>query len=225
MTEDIVPDEITVCSPADVYDGLTDLWPVLAPDASITRAARLVLISQWALETAGGHAMHCWNFGNAKHVRGDGHAFTQFTCGEEMPSRFVQPGPLVRVVATYQKNGEEWSSVQFKPPHPATSFLAFATLEDGLRYWATAFRGRWRSAWPFALAGDVPGFAGALHSMGYYTAAEAEYRAGMLRWYHQLDASIPPDQGPQAVAQAALAEEALQPPPSLGDDELPDTKP
>lgn len=209
MTERLLPNVITYCSPADLYVKLRDSWP---PDSSPTRASVLTLLAHWALETGFGHACHCWNLGNAKHVSGDGYDFTQFACGEEMGLAVAQNAVAVnpsqvQIVSTYVgANGAEMASVRFLPPHPATSFLAFDTLDAGAAYYLTLLRGRFRSAWPAVVAGDVAGFCHLLKLAGYYTADEHAYTSGVLRCYHALDTTIPID---GAIGTQAAVDEGI----------------
>lgn len=171
MAELCLPDRLTPCSPADLYATLRKVWPGVNVDSQPSRAALLVLLAHWALETGFGHFCHLWNLGNKKHVPNDGHDYTMFRCNEVIDGKIV------------------W----FDPPNPATWFVAFPTLESGAADYLVGLRGRFRTAWPFALAGDVQGFCHALKVAGYYTADEALYTAGVLRCYRQLDAAIPVD--------------------------------
>lgn len=170
----LVPNKLTYVSPADLYVTLRNAWPRVIQDATPTRSSILVLLAHWALETGFGHFTHCWNIGNQKHVDGDGHDYTQFPCNEVVNGKIV------------------W----YEPPDPACSFLAFETLDAGTLCYLTAMRSRFRTAWPAVLAGDPAGFCHLLKLARYYTADEGVYTAGVVRCYHQLDASVPIDGAP-----------------------------
>lgn len=190
MTETCRPDKLTPCSLPELYAALSGAWSSL--DGAPGRASILLLEAHWALETAFGHACHWYNLGNKKHVPGDGHNYTQFACGEELPAGTVTAGPTVQIVATYtKKDGVTYDSVRFLPPHPACNFVAFDSLDDGATDYLLGLRGRFRNAWPSVLAGDVAGFCHALKVAGYYTADEALYTAGVERCYRQIDALVP----------------------------------
>lgn len=128
-----------------------------------TKASVGVLWAHYALETGVGVA--CWNnnIGNVKHVKGDGHDYVML------------PGTWEII------NGKR---VTFSPPHPATWFRAFATLDDAMVEHLTFLRGkRYGPAWIFVEAGDPEGFARKLKERGYYTASADDYARGMLRHF------------------------------------------
>lgn len=75
MTESLVPDRLTYCSPADLYVKLREA-------SGLPRGSVLVLLAHWALESGFGHAMHCWNIGNVKWTPGCGYDYCAFLAGE-----------------------------------------------------------------------------------------------------------------------------------------------
>lgn len=158
-----MPDKLTPASSADVYDALGRVAYGLG------RESRLVLLSQWALETGGGRACHCWNLGNVKHVKGDGRTWTMFGCTEVLSGRVVR----------------------FEPPDPQTWFRAFATIDDGATDYVEILKGRFAAAWPAVEAGDVAAFGHALKLQRYYTADEHAYIALLQREHDALDKAIP----------------------------------
>lgn len=167
MPEQQVPNRLTPVSAFDVYLAIRAAWSGIAQDVACSRAACLVLLAHWDLETARGKDMHCFNLGNAQHVPGDGRDYCQFVATER------------------RADGTMWQGVE--------SFLAFPSLEEGVAYYLTSLRGRWRTAWPFALAGDAAGFCRALQRARYYTADEATYTAGVVARMAELDKVIAPD--------------------------------
>lgn len=173
MTEQLLPDHLTFASAHDVYAAMRLDWP-LVMGAAPRRATLICLLSQWAFETGRGRAMHAFNTGNIKHVPGDGHDFVQFRCNEIIGGKAV------------------W----FDPPHPATSFRAYASLADGVRDYLDLLMTRFGSAWGAAIAGDVAAFSRELHAQGYYTADEAIYTHGLVTLCRDLDVEVGPDAGP-----------------------------
>lgn len=137
----------------------------LASDPS--RAALLVLLAQWSLETGGGAKCIQWNLGNAKSIAGDGYDWTEF------PTTEVVNGAVVHVTAR---------------------FRAFASLAAGAADYLKLLTHRFATAWPFVVAGDVDGFARALHVAHYYTAPVEDYVRGMLARASAFARAWPPEQ-------------------------------
>jgi len=188
MTETQLPDLKTPVAPAELYAALRRAWPAIVQDTLVTRPALLVLCGQWAFETGWGHACHRYNLGNAKHVPGDGHEWCEFPCTE------VINGTVITI----------------DPPHPGCQFIAFETLDEACIYYLTSLRGRWRAAWPYALAGDAAGFCHQLKLQGYYTDDEHHYTLSVQSCSASIDHVIPPDPSAADVAHAALADAALK---------------
>jgi hypothetical protein len=187
MAETLVPNRLTYASVVEMYAVLRGAWRMQFR-AEPTRANLLILLAHWSLETGQGRAMHCYNIGNVKHVAGDGYDYCQFRCSEIV-------------------GGTE---VFFDPPHPATSFRAYATLEDGCADYLILLSRRFGRAWLDVMSGDVAKFCADLKALHYYTADEAVYQAGVERIVRALDASLPPDTSPalRTLASAALEEAA-----------------
>ena len=181
MPEKLVPTVATPVSPTTLYAALRGAWTGLY-DAVPARQSLLVLIGHWALETEWGHATWCWNLGNAKHVPGDGRDYFQIRCNEII-------------------NGK---TVWFDPPHPATSFRAFAGLAEGCVDYLGLLHGQFGYAWPAIEAGDAPAFCHALRQRGYYTADEQAYTTGVMAYMLLADHRIPVDE-PAAVPGLAVA--------------------
>lgn len=125
-----------------------------------------VLWAQYGIETGAGP--WCWNFniGNVKHVTGDGHDY-------------------VMLHDVFEMIGGE--RVVFQPPHPATWFRAFPSLDESMAEHFAFLRGkRYRVAWPAVEAGDCGLFARLLHDAGYFTTSATSYALGMgvhfARW-------------------------------------------
>lgn len=184
MVGKLVPTAPTRVTVSDLYAAIRRIWPALIADVTPTRQALVLICAHSALETGFWHACWCWNLGNFKHTTADGRDYFTIRHYE------IQAGQTVWI----------------DPPNDP--FIAFRDLDDGVSYYLSALRGRWRGAWPFLTDGDVAGFVHALKIAGYYTASEISYRDGVDRCMHQLEASIPPDTVPDLaeVAHEAMAE-------------------
>lgn len=190
-----VADVLTPCDPAGMFWELTDAWAAFAAEGDArfadepTRARVLVLLAQSIEECGAGYkSCHCWNFGNVKHVEGDGHEWCAFRCDEVIGGRVV------------------W----FDPPHPACRFVAFRARAEGVRGYLEELRGRFHAAWPALLTGDPIAFVHALKLQKYFTADEGAYGRAVA-WLdvfegRQLGLERPLAPNPQGGALLALAD-------------------
>ena len=156
MPEEL-PDQLTAIPKPEALQALYDAWLDLFhtdPDENSLR----VLLAQWGFETGWGKYMHNYNFGNAKHVNGDGRDWCHFRCNEKI-------------------NGE-W--VWFDPPHPTCAFRAFRTAADGAKDYLAMVHKRFNLSWPAVLAGDPGQFAHLLKQQHYYTDDEEHYTKTMI---------------------------------------------
>lgn len=140
-----------------------------------TRGALLVLLAQWSLETGGGAKCIQWNLGNAKSFAGDGYDWTEF------PTTEVVNGAVVHITAR---------------------FRAFASLAAGAADYLKLLTRRFASAWPSVVAGDVDGFARALHVAHYYTAPVDDYARGMLARASAIARAWPAEQATSVIVAA-----------------------
>jgi hypothetical protein len=132
-----------------------------------TKAAAGVLWAQYALETGAGG--FCWN-----------HNLFNHKVTQEQAAAGV---PYMMLANTWEV--VDGQRVLFQPPHPATWFRAFASFEAAMSHHITAIqKGRYASAWPAMLAGDVTEYATRLRERGYYTAPLDSY-ARLLRLKHE----------------------------------------
>ena len=161
-----VEDRVTEVTPAELYAALR-AYTHTTP-APLSRSSLILLVSQFALETGGGKACHCWNLGNVKWVDGDQYDWTMFTTQEVIGGRVVT----------------------FHPPDRATWFRAYVSLEDGVQDYYREIEKDFAVCWPFVIDGDVAGFCHALKVRGYYTAPESTYTAGVQRWFDLLDRTV-----------------------------------
>lgn len=120
------------------------------------------LWAQYALETGRGAFCFNHNIGNVKHT---------------------PPRDYMMLRGTWEiVNGKR---VVFEPPHPATWFNAYASLDDAMLEHLKLLRERrYASAWPAVEAGQPGEFAIRLKNKGYYTAPMEDYARG-LRGFHQ----------------------------------------
>lgn len=150
---------------------VSDMWQVMsagfaAQTGMLPSTEQLsVVMAQWMLETNSGAQMIQWNVGNIKHVSGDGQNY-----------------------ATYQTSECQGSGTNCS--NQSASFVAYSSLADGVNAYFSLFfgGGRYASAWPAVMAGDVSAFATLLRAEGYYTASESSYAQGMQARITQLQA-------------------------------------
>jgi hypothetical protein len=151
----------TPATPQQIVDALAAIWPSELGGTGPSLEMACVLASQWAIETDDGRSMIQWNIGNFKY---DGSGdYCMFSTNEWI-------------------GGVETT---IHPPDPGCRFMAFASIEIGVRYWLRDLYTRWSLAWNAAVSGDPEGFAQGLHDRKppYYTAPVAQYAAGMRRYF------------------------------------------
>lgn len=205
MTETCVPVKRTVVTMPDYMRAVVKSWG--AVDAGpCTKGACAVLWAQYMIETGGAA---CWNFnvGNVKHVTGDGHDYHMLGGVWEGVSPVTADNIIAAGHAIRDTNmdhakavGKGRVSIIYQPPHPATWFRAFTSLDVAMADHLTLLHKRFAPAWPAVIAGDVNQFAQLLHDHGYFTASPVAYAAGMQRPYLNAMVSNAWDD-----AQAALA--------------------
>ncbi|HVJ15040.1 MAG TPA: hypothetical protein VM686_06350, partial [Polyangiaceae bacterium] len=171
-----VDDQLTPVTPAQVLQALGVAWQEQF-GSTPHRTSLLVLVSQWALETGRGRAMHCFNLGNVKS-NGKTGDWCFFRCNEVLEGKVV------------------W----FEPDHEACRFRAFATLQDGALDYLKTLHQRFQSAWPAVVAGDPAAFSHALKVARYYTADEAQYTKSVVSLFNEFSRTIGGGQAPAAGA-------------------------
>lgn len=177
-----LPDVLTHATPIEVARALRRAWMLLF-GAEPSRESVCVLLAQGALETGRWRSMHCWNLGNIKSVPGDGRSWTFFRCNEIIGGK------------------EVW----FDPPHPASRFRAYDSLDEGAHDYLQLLRKRFAVAWPAVLAGDPDGFVRKLKAAGYFTAAVEPYArsvVSLFREFLKLDLSTWTEADALAAAEA-----------------------
>lgn len=141
-----LPATRTPTSPQEVANALVALWPSMVGGSPSLKTIA-TLLSQWALETGEGKSMVQYNIGNIKAYDTKAGDYTYFDTNENI-------------------NGK---TVLLKAGQPGTRFRAFASLEDGVRFYLQGMKNHWTKAWPYALSGDPEGFAQGLYDQHYYT--------------------------------------------------------
>lgn len=127
-----------------------------------SKAAVGCIWAQYALET--GKGAFCWNnnIGNVKWSAGHDYMMLR---------------------GTWEIVGGK--RVVFEPPHRATWFNAYESLDDSMMGHLRLLKEqRYASCWPAIEAGDPGEFAVRLKAKGYYTAPVEDYARG-LRAFHQ----------------------------------------
>jgi flagellum-specific peptidoglycan hydrolase FlgJ len=127
----------------------------------------LVLLAQTSLENGVGYP-HCknYNFGNIKYSGKTDYCF--YRCNEIINGKIV------------------W----FDKPNPAACFVAFETCEEGVIYYLSFIKNRYRnspSVWNAIVAGDPVAFSHALKQNRYYTADEGQYTKGVVALFNQFN--------------------------------------
>lgn len=131
-----------------------------------------VIWSQNALETGSTTSMWNNNVGNVKFV----------------PNK----NPELDNGKTYMMLNNVWEIINgkkiiFQPPHPATWFLAFPSLEDGVAFHLNFLRNkRYKASWIAVDEGDPVKFAHLLKVAKYYTASESEYIKAMNFYFKKF---------------------------------------
>lgn len=186
MTDRLVPTIRTVVARREYIRAVILGWHVVGEGAP-EKSSVGVLWSQYMIETGGRDAWG-WNIGNSKEVPNDGinyHALRGVWEG-------VTPAEATRLIGSGQALpdpsldhakavGPGMVSVIFQPPHPATWFSSFESLDQAMTHHLRFLARRFATAWPAVLAGDPRKFAEALKARGYFTASAKSYADGMQR--------------------------------------------
>lgn len=124
-----------------------------------------IIWSQTAIETGSTTAMWNNNIGNVKYS----------------PSKNVEDDINVK----YMMLANVWEIINgkkiiFQPPHKATWFRAFDSLEEGIGFHLNFLKKkRYKSSWTAVESGSPEQFAHLLKVAKYYTAPEEDYAKGM----------------------------------------------
>lgn len=159
-----VPVINTECSEKDRIKGLILGW-IKSFKEMPKKESIGVLIAQNNIETGGSTHMYNWNLGNVKYVPSK-------NPDDDNDIKYMMLNNVWEII-----NGKK---IIFQPPHQATWFRAFDTLEDGIGFHLNFLKNkRYKNSWSAIEAGDPAQFAHLLKVAGYYTAPEADYVKGM----------------------------------------------
>lgn len=192
--EQILPVKRTAITMPDYVRAAVRGWKTLFDTIPLEQSVA-VLWAQYMVET-GGRA--CWNYnlGNVKHVKGDGHNYQMLNGVWEgvTPSAAKQLIASGQAVADANQDhakavGSKKVSVVFQPPHPATWFRAFASLDEGMLEHLQFLSKKFAPAWAAVVAGDPVAFANRLSDMHYFTASAKAYVVAMKGPFDALVAS------------------------------------
>jgi len=128
-----------------------------------------IILAQWQLETGSGQS--CWNYnlGNIKYVAKK---------DEDPNIKYHMLKGTWEII-----NGKK---VIFDPPHPASWFLAFDSLEEGMEHHLKFLAGkRWKHSWAAVIKGDPDEFAIRLKEQRYYTAPLEDYKK-LMNYYYKI---------------------------------------
>jgi hypothetical protein len=176
-----------------------------------------VLLAQSALETGHWKLMYNFNFGNVKASDKWIAAGGSYTYYDKKPPH--AEAPVTENLSAASKDywlarakprtdgGEGLDMVVgrqladgrfyclFWPSHEQARFRAFETLEAGAAAFLRKLTGRYKAALTPAAAGNVAGYVGTIHSLGYFTAGLQAYTRSVQALYRRY---LP-------VAEAAMA--------------------
>ena len=195
-----------------------------------------VLFAQYMIETSG-KACWNWNIGNAKHKPGDGHDYMMLSGVWEGEAPFTAAALIARGEAKLDTNpahikavGPNKTAVIYNPPHPATWFIAYPSLDAAMVSHLKRLKGRFGKCWPDVEEGDYRGFAHTLKAGpdgientrdDYFTAEAEAYATGMAPHFHNFVNSSMFDSELQAILGQMEAPTLDQ----LPDDTLPPDSP
>jgi hypothetical protein len=218
MAEQLMPVKRTAATTADYVRAVLRAWHLVG-DGVPSEQSIAVLYAQYIVET-GGQSCWNWNFGNVKHVKGDGHDYQMLNGVWEGVTNDVATRLVASGEATLDTNASHHAavgngkvSVVFKPPHPATWFRAFATADEGMAEHLKTLAKRFSKAWPAVLAGDHAAFAKLLYEQRYFTASATVYASLMKRPFESLVASSTYEElvATMGAPVDAVAEEVAEP--------------
>ena len=188
---DLLQDKLTKLTKQEALSALYAGWCAQFGEPPKNEDSLRVLMSQWALETGWGKAMHNFNFGNVKSRAGDGYDYCMFRCYEVVGGKTV------------------W----YDPPSPVTRFRAFRTAIDGAKDYIKILNKRFTLSWPSVLSGSPAAFSHALRQQGYHTADETQYTATLTSVFKSLKGIVIDKSQAPATSGAGAADASTDTPP------------
>jgi hypothetical protein len=187
----------TTATPQQVIDAVKAAWPAL------TENGARVLAAQHMSETGNGQHCYNWNLGNVKAIGSENlhmylHGVWECVANPDRAAEHVAKGGGNAHIATDEETlAHKWKCpatiVVFNPPHPASRFRGFATLQEGAEFFVEKHQtmAAKNSAYLTKLnAGDTAFVAKFLKQNGYYSASESTYAAGLKRCKATIDKSL-----------------------------------
>jgi len=154
------------------------------------KEATCLLMAQWAIETAEGKRMPCYNLAGikAKKEEQDQYDYCYTATTEELASsvaaRWIAGSTAAAPCEKVGENPKKGTiTVLCKPKHSACCFKAFPSLEEGAKYYVGLLKKKYKSAWSSLATGDPNVFAHALGVGKFFTGDETVY-ASLLRHYY-----------------------------------------
>ena len=214
----LVPTKRTVVSIRDYARAVIKAWRSIENE-SPRKESVAVLYAQYMIET-GGSACWNWNIGNAKHVDGDGHDYIELRGVWEGVHPFVAARLIASGQARADSNpshikavGPKKTPVIFVPPHPATRFIAYESLDEAMVSHLRRLQKRFAPCWPDVLTGNYDSFAHTLKAGrdgiedtadDYFTANANAYARGMAPHFHAFCKSPIFEQELEAIANETI---------------------
>jgi peptidoglycan hydrolase-like protein with peptidoglycan-binding domain len=199
------PNEVAAKStkptPRQVFDMLHSNWGALTENGART------LTAQFMFETGGGKYCFNWNLGNKKGGTNHPHMYLRntFECRSAAIAQadVANGNGLARLATADEIKQHGWKcsdavsnvAMLYDPPHPTSRFRAYASLEEGARFWIDhhADIAEKNPDYIKALnAGDIGAVARALKQANYYNSAEADYARGMTGTKADIDRAFGP---------------------------------
>lgn len=179
-----LPPIVTPVTTEEAWNALATAWR--AESGSLpSRETNACTTAQWALETGWGKQMRNNNIGNVKATDKWTGDYTFFATSERLTPEAAAAAvakagqrpdgsPDVAIPEPTETDKKKTAAdgkvrVMFYPPHRATKFRAFASLEEAARHQIRTLRTTFASALPFLVAGAPDPWARALHRAHYYT--------------------------------------------------------
>jgi len=188
----------TTPTPRDVVTMLLSAWPQLTNNGART------LTAQFMVETGGGKHCYNWNLGNVKanspniphmYLRNVWECLSQ----SGADARLAGGRGLVRIATPEEIRKRGWRCaagavvVVFNPPHPASRFRAYRSLQEGAQRWIGHHQ-RIAKANPNYInalsTGNTSAVAKALKAARYYTASESDYARAMATAKVRIDRTL-----------------------------------
>ncbi len=217
------PNEVTTVRTTptigEVVGVLKSGWP------DLTELGARTLASQWGAETGFGKYCFNYNLGNVKATADEPHMYLHGVWELLSPSgadkAVAGASGLAHIASDDEIKKHGWvvgasqRIVVFEPPHAASRFRAYNTLAEGCAKYIARHTGyaKANAGYLDAInAGNTDQVAHILKVIGYYTATEASYKAGMKRCKGTIDKALGPLPAPAAPPSSPAPSQPASPP-------------